>query len=156
MEQVNQFLSGLNRAQIVRWTAIYLAIYVVINSCAGLVFGVVGALSATAGALSEASGFAATGEGTAATSSLVAIGGLSVILGILYLISVPVCGIAAFGLFRRKSWARTATVVALGFTILISLVGLSNSFSNIIWAIISAFALYLFWSDAGIKQELSQ
>jgi len=156
MEQFNQFLSGLDRARIVRWTAIYLAIYVVINSCAGLVFGLVGALSATAGALTAASGVTATTDGAAASSSLVAIGGLSIILGILYLISVPVCGVAAFGLFRRKAWARTATVVALGFTILISLVGLSNSFGNILWAIISAFFLYLFWSDAGIKQVLSE
>jgi hypothetical protein len=156
MEQFNQFLSGLNRAQIIRWTAIYLAIYVVINSCAGLVFGLLGALSATAGALTAASGVTSTADGTAATTSLVAVGGLSVILGILYLVSVPVCGIAAFGLFRRKAWARNAAVVALGFTILISLIGLSNSFGNVLWALISAFALYLFWSDAGIKQELSQ
>ena len=152
---MKEFLDGLDRARIVRWTAIYLAIYVVINSCAGLVFGLVGALSATAGALTAASGITTTTDGAAASSSLVAIGGLSIILGILYLISVPVCGVAAFGLFRRKAWARNAAVVALSFTILISLVGLSNSFGNILWAIISGFALYLFWSDARIKQVLS-
>ncbi len=156
MEQFKQFLDGLNRAQVVRWTAIYLAIYVLLNSCAGLVFGMVGALSAAAGALTAASGFASTGEGAAASSSLVTIGGLSIVQGILYLLSVPVCGIAAFGLFRRKAWARTGAVVALGFTILISLIGLGSGIGNIVWAIISAFFLYLFWSDAGIKQELSQ
>ncbi len=123
---MNEFLSSLNRERIVRWTAIYLVIYVIINLCAGLVFGVVGGLSAAAGALTAASVGGTSADAAAASTSLIGIGGLSVIMGILYLISVPICGVAAFGLFQRKTWARNAAVVALGYTTLISLVGSAN------------------------------
>ena len=49
---------------------------------------------------------------------------------LLVILAVAV-GVAAFGLFRRKAWARNAAVVALGFTVLISLISLSNGFTNI-------------------------
>ena len=147
---MSEFLSGLDRKQIIRWTAVYLVIYAVIGACGGLVLGIVGALSVGVGALTNAT--VGTQEGTAA----VAIGGLSIIMALLYIIAIPLCAVGAFGLFRRKTWARNAAVIALGFTVLISLVGLTQSFGNILWAIISAFGIYLFWSDEGIKQELSQ
>ncbi|HVU11687.1 MAG TPA: hypothetical protein VHD90_10425 [Phototrophicaceae bacterium] len=153
---MTEFLAGLDRERIVRWTAIYLVIYVVVNLCAGLAFGIIGGLSAATGALTAASVGGVSSDASAASSSLIGIGGLAVIMGLLYLISVPICGVAAFGLFRRKAWARNAAVVALGYTTLISLVGLTQSFSNIIWVAISLFGVYLFWSDAGIKQVLSQ
>jgi hypothetical protein len=65
---------------------------------------------------------------------------------------------AAFGLFQRKAWARNATVIALGLSVLMSLIGMGNGGigTNIIWLVISAFVLYLFLTDEGIKMELTQ
>jgi hypothetical protein len=151
---MNQFLSGVDRAQIVRWTAIYLLIYAIINACGGLLLGIAGGLAAGAGAITGAT-LPGTDAGAASTQ-LVGIGVFGVILAILWLISVPVFAVAAFGLFRRKSWARMGAVIALGFSILLSVLNLGNGITGIIWIIISAFAIYLFWSDEGIKQVLSE
>jgi len=152
---MKEFLDGLDRERIVRWTAIYLVIYVVVNACLGLVLGVVGALAAGVGAMSAATIGSASTDAAAASTSLTTIGSFSVVLAIFYILSVPICGVAAFGLFRRKAWARNAAVVALAFTVLISLISLSNGFTNILWAVVSLFGIYLFWSDPGIKQVLS-
>ena len=149
MNQLNEWLSGVDRSSIIRWTAIYLVVYAVVNACGGLVLGLVGGLAAGASVIvSQSSG---TDAATVAT-----VGGLSIFLAILYLISVPIFAVAAFGLFRRKTWARMAAVIALGVSVLLSVVNLGNGIGGIIWILISALGIYLFWSDEGIKQELSQ
>ena len=53
MEQFNQFLSGLDRAQLIRWTAIYLLVYAVVNACGGLLLGVASGLAAGFGAVTR-------------------------------------------------------------------------------------------------------
>ena len=70
-----EFLSGLDRARIIRWTAVYLVIYVVVNLCAGLAFGLLGGLSAFAGAVSAATVAGTSTEAANASSSLIGIGG---------------------------------------------------------------------------------
>lgn len=151
---MNEWLSRVDRAQIIRATAIYLIIYAVVNACGGLVFGLVGGLAAGVGVVTNASGLSGS-EGAAVASSLATIGGLSILLGLLYLVSVPVFAVAAWGLYRRKAWARMGAVIALGFSILLSVVTLNNGIGGIIWILISGFGIYLFWSDEGIKRELS-
>ncbi len=153
---MNRFLEGVDRASMLKWTAIYLVVYAVLNACGGLVFGVLGGLAAGVGALGAAtSGFDSSGEAAAATSALTAIGGLSVVLALLYVISVPFFAVAAFGLWRRKAWGRMAAVIALGFSILISLVSFSSGFTNIIWIVVSAAGIYFYLTDEGLKHELS-
>jgi hypothetical protein len=156
---MNQMLSGVDRSQIIKATAIYLLVYAVLNSCGGVLalFGALTAGAIGAGGLA-ASGAAGTPEGAAAAAGLAGMGVLLLILGILALISVPVFAAAAFGLFQRKAWARNATVIALGLSVLMSLIGMGNGGigTNIIWLVISAFVLYLFLTDEGIKMELTQ
>ncbi len=108
---MQQFIEGLDRARIIKWTAIYMVIYAIVNACGGIVLGIAGGLAAGVGAMTAASGVASGAD----TTQLVAIGGLSAGLAILYLISVPVFAVAAFGLWRRTSWARMGAVIALGF-----------------------------------------
>ncbi len=151
---MDQFLSGVSRASIVRWTAIYLVIDMVVNACGGLVLGIAGGLAAGASAITAASGVN-NADVAAASSQLAGIGGLSIALALFYIISVPIFAVAAFGLWRRKSWARMGAVVALGFSILLSVLTLNNGIGGIIWILISGFGVYLFWTDEGIKQELS-
>ncbi len=98
---MDQFLSGVSRASIIRWTAIYLIIYAVVNACGGLVLGIAGGLAAGVGAMTAASGIN-DAEVTAATTQLAGIGGLSIVLALFYIISVPIFAVAAFGLWRRK------------------------------------------------------
>lgn len=150
---MNEWLSGVDRAQIIRWTAIYLLAYAVINICGGIAFGILGGLTAGVSVLTNASGLG--GEAAEASSALGALGGLSILLGLLYLVSVPVFAVAAYGLFRRKAWARMGAVIALGFSILLSILTLNNGIGGIIWILISGFGIYLFWSDEGIRRELS-
>lgn len=153
---ISQLLSGVDRAQIIRGTAFYLIFYAVINACGGLFFGIIGGYAATVGAITTAQLSEVNSDAAAATASLAAIGGLTILLGILYLISVPVFAVSAFGLYRRKSSARIGAVIALGFTILLSVVNLNNGIGGILWIIISGVGLYLFWTDEGIRQELSR
>ncbi len=77
------------------------------------------------------------------------------ILAIFYVIMVPLFGVAAFGLLRRRSWAWAGALIALGLSVLLSLVMLTTGVGEIVWLLISAFGVYLFWTDAGIRQELS-
>jgi len=151
---MEQWLSGLNRASLIRWTAIYLVIYAVVNACGGILLGIAGGLAAGVGAIAGASGELAGTDAADASAALVGIGGISVVLAILLVISVPIFAVAAWGLFQRKAWARMGAVVALGFSILLSALNLNNGIGGIIWILISAFGIYLFWTDAGIKREL--
>ena len=149
---MEQFLSGVSRASIIRWTAIYLMIDAVVNACGGLVLGIAGGLAAGVGAMTAASGIN-DAEVTAATTQLAGIGGLSIVLALFYIISVPIFAVAAFGLWRRKSWARIGAVVALGFSILLSVLTLNNGIGGIIWILISGFGVYLFWTDAASSRN---
>jgi hypothetical protein len=159
---MNQILAGVDRNQIIKVTAIYLLIYGILNSCLGSLAGIGGAVLGAAGTFTAATGTAAgittLQDGTTVSgASAAAVGGgiLLVVLGVLYLISVPVLLVAAYGLFKRTSWSRMGAVVALAYTIVLSILGLTNGgFSGIIWIIISGFAVYLFYSDPEIKTLL--
>lgn len=160
---MNQMLSGVDRNQIIKVTAIYLLIYGILNSCLGILAAVGGAMLGLAGGVTAVGGTAAglstlqDGTSVAAASAAAAGGGIMlVVLGVLYLISVPVLLVAAYGLFKRTSWSRMGAVVALVFTIVLSLLSLGNgAVSGIIWIVISAVAVYLFYSDPEIKTLLN-
>lgn len=152
---MSQFLSGVDRAQLIRWTAFYLLAFAVVNVCGGIAFGILGGLSAGVSILTDASGLdsATTAD---ASSALGTLGGMSIALAILYFVSVPVFAVSAYGLFRRTSWARIGAVVGLAASIVLSLLTLNSGLLNILWILISAFGIYLFWTDEGIKRELSR
>ncbi len=159
---MNQMLSGVDRAQIIKVTAIYLLIYGILNSCLGILAAIGGAVLGAAGGLTAVTGTAAglstlqDGTNVAAASVAAAGGGvLLIVLGVLYLISVPVLLVAAYGLFKRTSWSRMGAVVALAYTIVLSILSLGNGgIGSIIWIVISGVAVYLFYSDPEIKTLL--
>jgi hypothetical protein len=151
---MEQWLSGVDRASLIKWTAIYLVVYAVINACGGILLGIAGGLAAGVGVIAGTTSELSGSEAAGASAALMGIGGLSVVLGLFYLISVPVFAVAAFGLFRRTSWARIGAIIALGVSILLSLLTLSNGAFGFVWILISAFGIYLYWTDAGLKREL--
>jgi len=161
VNQINDLLKNVDRASIVRGTAIYMLVYSLLNICGGVLFGIIGAMSAGIGVLGAAAsteaGSQASQELAQASSALAVNGGLLVLLGIASVISFPFLLAAAVGLFQRKSWARMATVIALGFSVVLSLlmIGSSGFLSSLFWILLSGFGAYFFMTDEGIKAVLS-
>jgi len=157
---MNEILRGIDRSGLVKGVAVYLVIYAILNVCGGLALTITGVLGVGGAAVLQQSGVTALeggSEAAAAATAAATFGGLAVVWGILALISVPLFLIVAYGLFQRKTWARMGAVVALGATILLSLLNFgSGGIGNLLWIVVSGFVLYMFLTDEGIRQELSR
>lgn len=156
---MNEFLKDVNRAQLIRYVAIYMLVAGVLTLCGGLALTVAGGLgglfgAGTLGALSSAAGV----EGQAAATALVAASGLALVYGILSIITGPLMVVVGLGLMRRMPWARMGTVVVAGLSVVSSLIGLltGGGIFNLVWVVISGFVAYLFYTDPGIKSEFDQ
>ena len=152
---MNQFLSGVDRVSLIKATALYLIIYAVFNACGGVAFGILGGLAEVAGIAGAPAGLSDTSDPAGASAVLTALGSLVGIVAVLYLFSVPVFAFTAWGLWQRKAWARIGTVIALGFSFVLSLLTLSTEAAGIVWMLVSAFGIYLYLTDEGIKRELT-
>lgn len=159
MNQINDMLKGVDRKTIIQGTAIYMLVYAVLNVCGGVLFGIIGAMSAGIGVLGAATstqvGSDASRELAQASAAAAMSGGLLLVLGLVSLVSFPFLLASAIGLFQRKRWARQATVIALILSIVLSLLMIGSSFiSSLIWIILSAFGVYFFQTDEEIKAQL--
>jgi cytochrome c oxidase subunit IV len=160
---MNEILRGIDRTGLVKAVAIYLLIYGVLNVCAGLALtfagGMAGLMGASGAAMLSQSGISSLeggSEAIAAVSTATTFGGLAFVWGLLALVSVPLFLVVAFGLFQRKRWARTGAIIALGATILLSLLGFdTGGIMNLLWIVVSGYVLYLFLTDEGIRMVLS-
>lgn len=153
---MNQFLNGVDRISLVKGTALYLIIYAVFNACGGIALSILGGLAAGAGISGAASGLSDTTDSTGAFVALTALGGLTAFVAVLFLISVPVFGFTAWGLWNRRRWSRILTVIALGFSFVLSLLTLVTEVGSIVWLIISGFGIYFYLTDEGIRQVLTE
>ncbi len=147
-------MRSIDRGLIIKGTAAYLVAYAFINACGGLVFGVLGGISSGAGI----SGVTTTGisDSADAAAALTALGGFTGVITALFCLSVPVFAAAAWGLWQRMAWARWGTLIALGFTLVLSLLTLSTGFGSIFLIVLSLFGIYFYGTDEGIRRELSQ
>lgn len=161
LKPVNEAMRNLPAGQLVRYVAVYMLIAGIFSICGGIGLITAGALSGFGGALGAAAlneAGANSAEAAQAMSSLAAVSGLAVIWGILSIIAAPLLLIAAVGLFQRKSWARMAAVVAFLVNAGSSLIGLlsgNGGILGIVWILIGLYLAYYFYTDPGIKQELS-
>ena len=161
---MNEILRGIDRSGLVKAVAVYLVIYGILNVCAGLALtfagGMAGIFGASSAAVLQQSGVGTVeggGEAVAAATAAAAFGGFALIWGILALVSVPLFLVVAYGLFQRKAWARMGAVIALGATIVLSLLSFgSGGLGNLLWIVVSGFVLYMFLTDEGIRLELSR
>lgn len=154
-ETIQNALKGVDRTTLIKGLAGYLLVYAVINVCGGILLSIVGALSGVASAVTAASGVAGTSaEAAQATGQLAGLSGLVLVLGCLSILSVPLFAVAAYGLFNFKKWSRTAAAVALGASILLSVLSLSNGVGSILWIIGSGLVLYVLWYDPEIQTLL--
>jgi hypothetical protein len=74
-------------------------------------------------------------------------------------LAAPILIIAAIGLFRRKAWARIGAVIGLLLIlalVLVAAIGRSIGVFDIIWIAFSAFMIFFFLTDAGVRLELSR
>jgi hypothetical protein len=154
------FMKNVNRASLIRAVALYLVLYALLNACIGTLAVVGGGLAsifgATTGVMMEnGASTLDSGLDTSASAALTVLGGAVALYGVLSLISIPVLVIAAYGLYRHTSWARIAAIVALVYTIVLSVLTVSGGLVNVLWIVISGFVLYLFLTDQGIKDELA-
>lgn len=149
------FLNNVNRAQLIRYVAIYMLVAGVLSLCAGIALAGIGVLGGVSGAVVSTTG---TTDATQAGTALVAASGLAVIYGILSIISGPILIIVAIGLFRRMSWSRMGVVIACAFNAISALLGIvtGSGIGQIIWVIVSGFLAYFFYTDPGIKQEFEK
>lgn len=157
---MNQILSSIDRQSLIKAVAIGLIIYAVLNVCIGIVAMIGGGILGTFGAstatmLQETGVDSLDAEARAAVAQAATMGGFVFVLGILYIISVPIFAGVSWGLFQRKSWARMGAVIALGIVILFSILSF-DGFMDLLWLVVAGFVLYIFLTDAEIKAEFGR
>lgn len=75
----------------------------------------------------------------------------------LVVLFAPIWIAGAWGLFKRKAWARIAAVIGLVLIALQILLSLpSIGVIDILWLAFTAFMIFLFLTDEGIRLELSR
>jgi hypothetical protein len=159
-QQINQMMAGVDRQSLVKAVAIGLVIYAVLNGCLGLLSGLGGGLMAMVGAGTTVVGSQTTGVDSLdaqlreAQTAAVGATGFLLVISVLYLISVPLFAVTAYGLFQRKSWSRRLAIVSLGLIVLLSIISF-HGILDLLWLVVAAFILYMFITDEGIKQVLS-
>ncbi len=152
-------LPGVSRSSIIQGVAIYLLIAAFFGLCGGILALTGGAVAGLGGLAGMAnSPFDETGELAAASGELVAASGLLIVLGGVNLVMAPVQAVAAFGLFRRNSWARMLTVIIAGASAVLSALSFltGGGITQIIWVALGAFVAYFFYTDGEINRELSK
>lgn len=153
-------LSGVDRSSIIKIVAIYFVIAAILGLCGGLALfgigGMAGIIGGSVGVLNDANLSPEAQQALNEAGGLAGIGVAAMLLGIVSIIMAPIMLVVAYGLFQRKAWARQGTILVAALSVLQSLFSLTSGFTSIITLIISGFVLYLFWTDEGIKMELSQ
>lgn len=166
LKPVNDAIANLDRAQLVRWVAIYMLVAGIFSLCGGLAIMGVGTLAGFGGLLggvamqtaSETTGLTQQeiDEANRAISELGTVSGFAVFWGLLSAIAGPVLLVGALGLFQRANWGRMLAAVAFLINAVVSLLGILSGGSgliSILWVLVSGYLAYLFYRDEGIKAQ---
>jgi hypothetical protein len=135
---------NIERERIIRWTAQYFIAAGLVNICFGTAMIGLGGIGSIVGSF--------LGDSFLVSDSLIA-----GIVGIISIVLFPAMIITAVGLFRRAAWSRMPVVVVAALDAAIwLLLGISNfDIFNLIFAGISSFVAYFYFTDPGIRQALS-
>ncbi|MEP7290911.1 MAG: hypothetical protein ABI835_03965 [Chloroflexota bacterium] len=155
---MNKILRDVDRVSIIKATAVYLLVYAVLNTCGGVGLALLGRFAENFDLASARPDTISAADLAALSRTWESLGDFSLVIGVFYLISVPVFAAVAWGLWKRKRWTRVGAMIALGFTFVLSLIMLviGVSVETLLWILISGFGIYLYWTDEGIKRALSQ
>lgn len=165
LKPVNERMRTFDRAQLVRYVAIYMLVAGIFSVCGGIALFAGGALagfgsifgSAALQSAAENSGANQQdlNEAARALSEAGAFSGIAIIWGILSLIAAPLLILAAIGLFQRLAWGRNAAVIAFLVNAFTSLIGLltGGGIFNLVWVLVSAYLAYFFYRDPDLKAE---
>ena len=148
---VNERLSGINRSDVVRYTAIYMLVVGILSLCGGVGLIGIGGLGGLGAVVGSVAVDATTGAALGAAS------GFAIIAGLLALVSGPVMIGAAIGLFQRKEWGRNLAVIAFVIHTISSIVGLffGSGIFNLLWIVIDFYLAYFFARDNDLKSQFS-
>lgn len=155
---MNPLLPHLARSSIVKGTAIFLAVYSGLNFCWGVGFMVLGRFAGSTDPAWWLANIPNAPDVSEVAGEWNLLGNFALVTGIIALISMPLFVAVAWGLWNRKAWARIGTILALGLVFGFSVFSLTFGFDvqNLLWFIISGFGFYLYWTDEGLKRELSK
>lgn len=154
---MNQASSGADRRRIIGGTAVYFLIYALLIAVGALLLALLAGCTGTHGSCST------TPQSQSQALVEIVVG---LILGAIFVLG-------AWGLFRRKAWARLFALIPLGISLLPVLLALYTVLTvsemvlgstlnliivvaSLIWILIGGFVMSRFLTDAGIKQALSQ
>lgn len=91
------------------------------------------------------------------------VGGLLLVIGIAFLVAGVAGIVDGVGLFMKKPWAWTLTLIIAAFYIVLTIINLvasgfnvSGNILNIIIAIVFAIIAYLFMTDSNVKGALGR
>ena len=144
-------------------SAIYMLILAVLNICGSLTLLGLGAFAGgMMGAVNtaiEAEGEELSAEAAEALAQAAGATGIVTILGVIGLVVAVAALVMAIGIFMKKPWSYMGTIVVNGVYIVLGIVGILTSGLNpmtLVLMIISAVIIYLFYSNAEVKQVLGQ
>jgi hypothetical protein len=167
LKPINEAVQGINRAQMVRYVAIYMLIAGVFSLCGGAALMGVGALGGLGGAVgaigidaaSETGGVTQedVSEANQALSGLAGASAFAIVMGLLSIVAAPLLLVGALGLFQRKHWGRTLAMLAFAVNAIASLLGMftGGALLNLVWVLVSAYLVYFFYRDEALKREFS-
>ena len=156
--------STSSKSTIITVTAIVTAIVGILNLCGSLLIitggAFLGGVSNLANQAAQQSGENLTAEQQQALSAASAVGGpILTLLGIAGLVVAIALLVDAVGLFQTKPWSWMLTIVLFGILIVIQvLTWLTGGFGivGLIWVVISAVIIYLFYTNADVKRTLGK
>jgi hypothetical protein len=156
--------SSSSRSTIVTVVAILAAVIGVLNLCGSFAIitggALLGGLGSIANQAAQQSGETLTAEEQQALAAVSNVGGpLITILGLAGLVVAIALLVDAVGLFQSKPWSWMLTIVLFGVLIIIQVITWLTAGFNIIsliWVIIAAAIVYLFYTNADVKRSLGQ
>lgn len=151
---------GSSKSTIVTATAVWSLINAIFSLCGALALLGVGAIAGSFGQLATTQGSELTAEQQQALAAVSGAGGLLVsVLGVVTLVVAIALLINAIGLFQTKPWSWRLTLILFGISVVLSVLGwLNNGFTvlSLVFTVLNAVIVYLFWTNAEVKQTLGQ
>lgn len=150
-----------SRSTIVTVVAIYTLVAAILGLCGSL--GILG-LGSIAGSLSSIASQTGQELSTQEQQALAAVstggGILLTIIGVITLVVAIVLLVDAVGLFQTKPWSWMLTLVLYGINVVLTLIGWLGgggfTILSLILLVINIIIIYLFWTNAEVKQTLGQ
>ena len=149
------------RSTIVTVVAIYSLVLAIFSLCAALPVIGLGSLTGSLGQIASQTGEELTAQEQEALAAVSGVGGaLVTVIGLLLLVIAIALLVDAVGLFQTKPWSWMLTVVLYGIYVVLTIITwiANNSFNilSLVFVVIAALIIFLFWTNADVKRTLGK